>query len=208
MPVSIGPTLSRNNQQPVFLTQGNGVIYIKIARKDNNGNDNTLSLQELNNIRVKFSDRGIVDYPVVNITEYPDYYLYQISRVNATSSADDHFILFSRINGGSGVAVSSDATLKYVPSTDNLSATSFNRVTVTAPASAATLTLANNSTLATVSYAVIAVIIKILECYYNDHAFIARLDRERTRGSSNPLPVPHPLRQRPPHAVLYAIVYV
>jgi hypothetical protein len=90
MPVSIGPTLSRNNQQPVFLTQGNGVIYIKIARKDNNGNDNTLSLQELNNIRVKFSDRGIVDYPVVNITEYPDYYLYQISRVNATSSADDN----------------------------------------------------------------------------------------------------------------------
>jgi hypothetical protein len=68
----------------------------------------------------------------------------------ATASADDHFILFSRINGGSGVAVSSDASLKYVPSTDNLSATSFNKVTVTAPASAATLTLANNSTLATV----------------------------------------------------------
>jgi hypothetical protein len=68
----------------------------------------------------------------------------------ATASADDHFILFSRTNGGSGVAVSSDASLKYVPSTDNLSATSFNKVTVTAPASAATLTLANNSTLATV----------------------------------------------------------
>ena len=66
-----------------------------------------------------------------------------------TASSDDHFILFSRANGGSGVAVSSDATLKYVPSTDNLSATSFNKVTVTAPATAATLTLANNSTLAT-----------------------------------------------------------
>ena len=67
----------------------------------------------------------------------------------ATASSDDHFILFSRFNGGSGVAVSSDATLKYVPSTDNLSATSFNKVTVTAPATAATLTLANNSTLTT-----------------------------------------------------------
>ena len=67
----------------------------------------------------------------------------------STASADDHFILFSRVNGGSGVAVSSDATLKYVPSTDNLSATSFNKVTVTAPATAATLTLANNSTLTT-----------------------------------------------------------
>ena len=90
MPVSIGPTLSRNNQQPVFLAQGNGVIYIKIARKDNQGNDNTLSLQELNNIRLKFSDTGIVDYPIANITEYPDYYLYQIFRTNITSSADDN----------------------------------------------------------------------------------------------------------------------
>ena len=67
----------------------------------------------------------------------------------STASSEDHFILFSRINGGSGVAVSSDATLKYVPSTDNLSATSFNKVTVTAPATAATLTLANNSSLIT-----------------------------------------------------------
>ena len=90
MPVSIGPTLSRNNQQPPFLAQGNGVIYIKIARKDNQGNDNTLSLQELNNIRLKFSDAGIVDYPITNVTEYPDYYLYQIFRTNITSSADDN----------------------------------------------------------------------------------------------------------------------
>jgi len=90
MPVSIGPTLSRNNQQPPFLAQGNGVIYIKIARKDNQGNDNTLSLQELNNIRLKFSDAGIVDYPIANVTEYSDYYLYQIFRTNITSSADDN----------------------------------------------------------------------------------------------------------------------
>ena len=67
-----------------------------------------------------------------------------------TASSDDHFILFSRLNGGSGVAVSSDAALKYVPSTDNLFTSKLNNITVTAPASAATLTLANNSTLATV----------------------------------------------------------
>lgn len=91
MPVaSLGPSISRGNQQPVFLAQGNGVIYIKIARKDLDGNDNTLSLQELNNLRIKFSDYGIADYPIVNITEYPDYYLYQIPRVNITSSADNN----------------------------------------------------------------------------------------------------------------------
>ena len=91
MPVaSSGPVVSRGNQQPVFLAQGNGVIYVKIARKDLEGNDNTLSLQELNNLRFKFSDAGTVDYPIVNITEYPDYYLFQTSRVNITSSADNN----------------------------------------------------------------------------------------------------------------------
>jgi len=67
----------------------------------------------------------------------------------ATTSSDDHYILFSRLNGGSGVAVSSDATLKYVPSTDNLFSSKLNNITVTTPATAATLTLANNSTLVT-----------------------------------------------------------
>ena len=81
---------SRTRQQPPFLAQGNGVIYIKIARKDNQGNDNTLSLQELDNIRLKLSDAGIVDYPITNITEYPDYYLYQTSRINVTSSTDNN----------------------------------------------------------------------------------------------------------------------
>ena len=89
MPILNGPNTTRS-QQPVFLRQGNGVIYIKVARKDNQGNDNTLSLQELNNLRIKFSDRGIVNYPIVNITEYPDYYLYQIPRVNITSSTDNN----------------------------------------------------------------------------------------------------------------------
>ena len=96
MPVaSSGPVVSRGNQQPVFLAQGNGVIYIKIARKDLDGNDNTLSLQELNNLRIKFSDYGVADYPIVNITEYPDYYLYQIPRVNITSSADNNIRNYS-----------------------------------------------------------------------------------------------------------------
>jgi len=67
----------------------------------------------------------------------------------STASSEDHFILFSRINGGSGVAVSSDSTLKYVPSADNLFASKLNNITVTTPATAATLTLANNSTLTT-----------------------------------------------------------
>ncbi len=67
----------------------------------------------------------------------------------STSSSSDHYILFSNRDGGSGVAVSTDSLLKYVPSTDNLFASKLNNITVTTPATSATLTLANGSTLAT-----------------------------------------------------------
>jgi len=67
----------------------------------------------------------------------------------STASSNDHYILFSNRDGGSGVAVSSDSALKYVPSTDNLFASKLNNITVTTPATAATLTLANNSSLIT-----------------------------------------------------------
>ena len=70
-----------------------GVKYIKIARKDSQGNDNTLSLQELTNVRFQFSDVvNIVNYEVLNITEYPSYYLYAIKTLNVTSSADNNIL--------------------------------------------------------------------------------------------------------------------
>lgn len=70
-----------------------GVKYIKIARKDSQGNDNTLSLQELTNVRFQFSDVvNIVNYEVLNITEYPSYYLYTIKTLNVTSSADNNIL--------------------------------------------------------------------------------------------------------------------
>jgi hypothetical protein len=71
-----------------------GVTYIKIARKDTQGNDNTLSLQELTNLRLKFSDVSpVTDYPIATITERPTYYLYTIfPLVNVTSSADNNVL--------------------------------------------------------------------------------------------------------------------
>ena len=71
-----------------------GVTYIKIARKDTQGNDNTLSLQELTNLRLKFSDVSpVTNYPITTITERPTYYLYTIfPLVNVTSSADNNVL--------------------------------------------------------------------------------------------------------------------
>jgi hypothetical protein len=69
-----------------------GIIYAKVARKDTQGNDNTLSLQELTDLRFKFSDiTSIVNYHVLTITEYPTYYLYSIL-LNNTSSIDNNIL--------------------------------------------------------------------------------------------------------------------
>jgi hypothetical protein len=48
-----------------------------------------------------------------------------LNTVSATTAAS-HFLLFSPVNGASGVAVSSDAQLTYNPNTDVLSATTFS----------------------------------------------------------------------------------
>jgi uncharacterized membrane protein len=51
--------------------------------------------------------------------------------VVSTSASTDHFILFTPVSGGSGVGVSVDSTLKYIPSTDTLSVSTITPVTVT-----------------------------------------------------------------------------
>jgi len=50
---------------------------------------------------------------------------YNVNSVSAATNSS-HFLLFSPVNGGSGVAVSSDAQLTYNPSTDTLSATNMS----------------------------------------------------------------------------------
>jgi hypothetical protein len=55
------------------------IRYLKISRFDKEGNDNTLSLQELTEIRWTDSTFGIVDLKVLSISEYPTYYLYAVS---------------------------------------------------------------------------------------------------------------------------------
>jgi hypothetical protein len=74
---------------PVF---SQGVKFIKIARIDDQGKDNTLSLQELNSIRIDYSDTGIIEYPVTSISKYNTYFLFGIAPTNATSSADNQVL--------------------------------------------------------------------------------------------------------------------
>ena len=51
--------------------------------------------------------------------------------VVTTTAAGSHYLLFSPTNGGSGIAVSIDSTLTYVPSTDTISVTNISPTTIT-----------------------------------------------------------------------------
>jgi hypothetical protein len=75
---------------PVYT---DGVKYIKIAKQDSGSLDNSVELQNLTDIRIKFSDIGnAVQYNVVSIAEYSTYYLYTIIPLNVTSSADQEIL--------------------------------------------------------------------------------------------------------------------
>lgn len=90
-----------------------GVKYVKIARKDAQGNDNTLSLQELTDLRFAFSDvSDILNYEILNISEYPSYYLYSIKSLNVTSSADNN-VLNYRISASKTTSIALTAGELY-----------------------------------------------------------------------------------------------
>ena len=71
----------------VTTISSQGVKFIKIPRVDASGVDNTLSLQELTDLRLSTSDQGIIQYNVLSIAEYSDYYLYQVATKDVTSLA-------------------------------------------------------------------------------------------------------------------------
>ncbi len=74
---------------PIIFNRG--VKYIKLAKFDTGSTSENLTTQlgEVNTIRVNYSDKGIVEYPISSITEHETYYLYRIATTDATSSADN-----------------------------------------------------------------------------------------------------------------------
>ena len=57
--------------------------YIKLHKTDLNGNNNTIPLGQITNLLIKYtSNNTYTDYQVLNISEYPNYYLYEISNQN------------------------------------------------------------------------------------------------------------------------------
>ena len=105
---------------PVF---SQGVKFIKIARIDDQGNDNTLSLQELNSIRIDYSDTNIIEYPITSISKYDDYFLFGVATTNVTSSTDNQ-VLNYRASGSKlttiGGGIDDNTITNYTEAYDNL----------------------------------------------------------------------------------------
>ena len=74
---------------PIIFNRG--VKYIKLAKFDTGSTSENLTTQlgEVNTIRVNYSDKGIVEYPISSIIEHETYYLYRIATTDATSSSDN-----------------------------------------------------------------------------------------------------------------------
>jgi hypothetical protein len=95
---------------PVYT---DGVKYIKIAKQDSGSIDNSIELQNLTDIRIKFSDiNNAVQYNIASVTEYSTYYLYNIVPLNVTSSADQE-ILDYKISGSGGSIISNGLLAAY-----------------------------------------------------------------------------------------------
>ncbi len=93
------------------------ITHIKVNRFDDQGDDNTLSLQELNSLRILFSDLGPVDFPILSITEYPTYYLYTTDKTlpySATSSIDNNVLDFSFSASVASLVVIDGPAIQYV----------------------------------------------------------------------------------------------
>jgi len=114
------PSININRYSPTIIT--NGIKYIKINRFDEQGNDNTLSLQELTNLRIQLSDHGIVDLPIYSITEFPTYYLYRTFNNEISSSVDNNIILteFSASAYTSSALIVPGTSLALVTSSYNI----------------------------------------------------------------------------------------
>jgi len=60
-----------------------GQAFVKIHKFDTNGNDNSSPLGQLTNLLIKYTTETTYrNYAVLNINEYPNYYLYEVNKQN------------------------------------------------------------------------------------------------------------------------------
>ena len=86
-----------------------GVRYIKVAKKDKDGNDQSLSLQSLSELNIPYST-GNVRYEILYISEHDNYFLYYVENPNI-EHADRATLNYSF----SGSYTGSHGSLRFTP---------------------------------------------------------------------------------------------
>ena len=94
-----------------------GVRYIKVSKKDKNGEDQTNTLQSINELNIPFSS-GNVTYDILSISEQPTYFLYYVENPNL-EWADHADISYSFSGSYSGTMVNGNTTPAITANVDN-----------------------------------------------------------------------------------------
>jgi len=69
-----------------------GIKYIKISKTDLAGANRDNNLNSLQKLRLKYNDIGVVEYDIINISEFSDHYLYSVYANNNVSATDNEIL--------------------------------------------------------------------------------------------------------------------
>ena len=86
---------------PFTTTTTRTIDFIKISKFDLQGNDNTISLQGLDSLRIYFTDPNLpqyADFAITNISEFSFYFLYQLSPISQLEGIGANTLLLSTNN--------------------------------------------------------------------------------------------------------------
>jgi len=72
-----------------ITTITSGIKYIKISKTDLAGANRDNNLNSLQKLRLKYNDIGVVEYDIINISEFSDHYLYSVFANNNISATDN-----------------------------------------------------------------------------------------------------------------------
>ena len=69
-----------------------GIKYIKISKTDLAGANRNSDLNSLQKLRLKYNDIGVIEYDIINISEFSDHYLYSVFTNNNVSATDNEIL--------------------------------------------------------------------------------------------------------------------
>ena len=82
-----------------ITTITSGIKYIKISKTDLAGANRDNNLNSLQKLRLKYNDIGVVEYDIINISEFSDHYLYSVFANNNVSATDNEILNYTFFAG-------------------------------------------------------------------------------------------------------------